>query len=329
MGQLRRGMLVLGVAAVTAATAGCGGDDGDDAGAPAKAQAPATTATAPAEPAAPATTTTTPSAADDDAVPAAKLTPVSGNPVGRAAAVAQRQKGGLAVSMRGTIDASGSRTTISGTGRIDRTTHRGTFSSTTGIKGVKVKVRTVMDGHAVYLSSDAFAGRLPGQKSWMKIDLAKAARQQGFDLSSLGTNGPSQDPAQVLDYLAGAGKAKKVGTAKVRGVATTRYRVTADLKKARSATASKTSKIAIDQLLGTLSGETKVPVDVWVDKRHRVLREEVRYTSLIQGVENKMRFTTDFTGFGVPVKVDKPPSGDTVDGLALLAKAQAAQQQSG
>ena len=92
-----------------------------------------------------------------------------------------------------------------------------------------------MDGHCVYLNSDAFNGRLPGGRSWMRIDLAKAASQKGFDLAALGTNGPSQDPSQVLDYLRGAGRATKVGTETVRGIKTTHYRVTVDLQQAKAA----------------------------------------------------------------------------------------------
>jgi len=186
-----------------------------------------------------------------------------------------------------------------------------------------------MDGKSVYLTSDAFKGRLPGGKSWMRIDLAEAAKTSNFDLSAFGTNGPSQDPSQVLDYLAGAGKASKTGTETVRGKKTTRYRITADLKQAKARTATKTGKAAIDQLLNTLNGTTKIPVDVWIDGQNRVVRERVRYTADIQGEQNAMDFTTDFTRFGVSVDADPPAGKDTVDGLELLRKAQKIREQAG
>jgi pyruvate/2-oxoglutarate dehydrogenase complex dihydrolipoamide acyltransferase (E2) component len=322
MGLVRRRRSVLGVAVVatSVAIAGCGGDKDDDA-APAAKSTPAPTVTTPAA--------TTPAATTEAQAPAAEPVPVSGDPVGRAVAVLARQKGGLAVSMRGSISAQGVDSALTGTGRIDRRSHRGSFTVVTAIHDAKVSIRSVMDGHSVYLNSDAFNGRLPGGRSWMKIDLAKAARQKGFDLAALGTNGPSQDPSQVLDYLRGAGRAKKVGTETVRGVKTTRYRIIANLRRAKARSTTTASKLAIEQLVDSLGGKTKLPVDVWIDGRHRIVRERVRYTAELRGAENAMDFTTDFTGFGVAVKADPPPRRDTVDGLALLAKAQAAQQQSG
>jgi hypothetical protein len=161
----------------------------------------------------------------------------------------------------------------------------------------------------------------------MKIDLAEAAKTKNFDLSAFGTNGPSQDPSQVLDYLAGAGKVQKAGTETVRGAKATRYRVSVDLNRARARSQSASAKAAIQQLLTTLKGTTKVPVDVWLDAKHRVLRERVKYTADINGEQNEMDFTTDFTGFGVDVEADPPSGKDTVDGLALLRKAQAARDQ--
>jgi hypothetical protein len=322
MGLERGRGLALGVAiAATSAAiaAGCGGGDDDDAR-PAAATTPALAVTTPAA--------TTPTTAEPPE-PAPAATPVSGDPIGRAVAALGRQKGGVAVSMRGTIKSQGVDTTVSGDGRIDRRSHRGAFTVTTALHGAKVAIKTVMDGHAVYLSSDAFAGRLPGGRSWMRIDLAKAARQKGFDLAALGTNGPSQDPSQVLEYLRGAGRAKKVGTETVRGAKATHYRVTVDLRKAKARSATSASKLAITQLVETLDGTTKIPVEVWIDGHHRVVRERVRYTAQIQGTSNAMDFTTDFTGFGVAVDAAKPSRSDTVDGLALLSKAQEVEKQNG
>lgn len=318
MGRVRtRRALTVGVAVIAAAVAGCGGDDDKAADKPAaQAQPPAATATAPApsEDAAPA-----------ESVPAA---PAS-SPIARAAAVARGLKGGVAVSMRGTIEVKGTETTVTGKGKVDRGSRRGTFTSTTGISNQKVVVRQIMDGKAVYLTSDLFKGRLPGGKSWMKIDLAEAAKTANFDLSAFGTNGPSQDPSQVLDYLAGAGEAKKAGTDTVRGVKTTRYRATVDLERAKARAKSTSAKAAIDQLLGTLDGAKTIPVDVWIDAKHRVLRERVRYTAQVKGTANAMDFTTDFTNFDVAVDADPPAGSDTVDGLELLRKAQAMRDQAG
>lgn len=326
MGRVRtRRALTVGAAVLAAAAAGCGGDDDKAADKPAaQAQPPAATTTTPAAAA--------PAASEDKAptdVAASKLKTVSGTPIARAAAVARNHEGGIAVSMRGTIVAKGVETKVTGKGTIDRRSQRGSFTSTTALHGAKIDVKQIMDGHAVYLTSDAFKGRLPGGKSWMKIDLAQAAKTKNFDLSAFGTNGPSQDPSQVLDYLAGAKKVKTAGTETVRGTKATRYRVTVDLRRAQARSSSKSAKAAIAQLLGTLDGQKTVPVDVWLDGDHRVLRERVKYVASIQGELNVMDFTTDFTGFGVDVNAAPPAGKDTVDGLALLRKAQQARDAAG
>jgi len=320
MGRVRtRRALTVGAAVLAAAAAGCGNDDDKAAEKPA-AQASSATTPAPAASADAEPDTSAPAEPTDSV-------PVAGDPIGRAAAVALRHKGGIAVSMRGTIEAKGVETTVTGEGSIDRTSHRGSFDSTTTVHGAKIAVQQVMDGDSVYLTSDAFKGRLPGGKSWMKIDLVEAAKVSNFDLSAFGTNGPSQDPSQVLDYLVGAQKVRKAGTESVRGTKATHYRVSIDLNRAKARSSSKTAKASIDQLLGTLNGTTKIPVDVWIDSRHRVLRERVRYTATINGEQNDMDFTTEFTGFGVTVDADAPAGKDTVDGLALLRKAQKAREE--
>lgn len=311
MGQERvRGPLLgAAIVAATMAVAGCGGDK-DDA-APSAATTPAPAATTPAAPSASTTTTEAP-------VPAAP----AGDPVVRAVAALKDQKGGLGVSMSGRVQAKGVESKVTGKGRIDRAAHRGNFTVTTNIQGTDVAIKSVTDGHAVYLTSPIFDGRLPGKRSWMRIDLAQAAKEKGLDLSALGTNGPSQDPSQVLDYLSGAGPAKKVGTETVRGAKATHYRVTVDLRQAKAKSATSSSKLAVSQLIDTLDGATTFPVDVWIDGRDRIVRERVHYTAQLRGVENDLDFTTDFTGFGVAVKVDAPPRSDTVDGIALLKNAQ-------
>jgi hypothetical protein len=309
MGRLLGGLMTMGaVGAAALGAGGCGSDSGGGADTAAKPPAAATTpaATTPA-PAA------TPPASSGAAVPAS-------DPVAKAAAVAAAQTGGVAVKMRGTIDAHGVKQALKGNGTVDRRDGRGMFTLATSINGHSIPIREVMDGRSIYVTSKLFANRLPGKKSWMRINLAKAAKTEGFDLSALGTNGPSQDPAQILAYLKGAGVSKKVGTEKVGGVATTHYRVTVDLKKARANSESKASKASIDQLLKTLGSDTTIPVEVWVDADHHVRRERVSYSATIRNVQTGLDFTTEFTDFGAPVKVDTPPAGDTVDGLALLKK---------
>jgi hypothetical protein len=308
MGLVRRRGLALGAAIVaTSAIAGCGGSKDDD-------DAPA------AKPAAAATTTTEAPAPASAAIPA----PGDDDAIVRAVDAVAAQKGGMAVTMRGTITGKGQKTTkVRGNGKIDRDQGRGSFTVTTEAGATDLSIREVLDDDQLYLTSKLFTNKLPGKRSWMRIDLGKLQDTKGFDQAALGTNGPSQDPSQVLDYLRGAGPAKRVGTAKIRGTQTTHYRADVDLKRALKAAEGKaTAQRSIQSLIDVLGDKTTIPVEVWLDGDHRVLRERVSYKATLQGVESAMTFTTDFTKFGVPVSVDAPASSDTVDGLKLLTQNQ-------
>jgi hypothetical protein len=301
-----RKLTIVALGAAALAAGGCG--DSDDGAKDGGAQA----ATNTAKPAPTATATTA-------GEPAAKA--VSGqDPVAQAADVTQRQKGGIAVSLRGLVTASGQRVPISGRGTVDRKGQRSAFTITTTVNGQDIPIDEVTDDGTLYISSKLFEGKLPGGKSWMRIDLDKAAKQQGFDLDVLGTSGPSQDPTQALDYLKGAGASTKVGTEEVRGVKTTHYRVDVDLRKALKDSKSKAAKETIDKLIETMDGSTTMPVDVWIDADNLIRRERVRYDATINKVKSGLDFTTDFTDFDVAVKGKAPAREDTVDGLALLSK---------
>jgi hypothetical protein len=187
-------------------------------------------------------------------------------------------------------------------------------------------VRQIADKQQLYLRSPVFAGKLPGGKSWLKIDIAKASRVPGLNLDALGVSGPSQDPAQGLDYLQGAGAAKRLGAAKVNGVATTHYRVQVDLKRAAKRSA-KEAKRSIGRLISSLGGPTTLPVDVWVDGDHLIRRQHVSYSATVAGAQSAFDITTDYTTYGAKLDARPPAAGDTFDGMASLKAAAQARKE--
>jgi hypothetical protein len=305
---------IAGLAAL--AVAGCGGDEQDGATTPAAAQAPVATAAA-----------TTP-AVTTPATTAAAPAP-SGGPdvVALAVATTDRQAGALAFVMKGTVTTKGQPVPLSARGTIDRKTQRAAFSTKMTFGSQSFTVQQIADKREIYLRSPILAGKLPGGKSWMKVDLAKAARTPGVDLDALGAGGPSQDPAQGLDYLQGAGTAKRVGVAKVNGVATTHYRVQVDLKRAVKRSAKATAKRSIDRLIATLGGPATLPVDVWIDGDHLVRRQHVAYTATVTGQLSEFDITTEYTGFDAKLDAKPPADADTYDGLAAFKAAAKARQE--
>jgi hypothetical protein len=295
---------VAGLAAL--AVAGCGDDKKAGTTESAAAQAPAAT---------PSATTAAP-------VPAG-----ASGPLALAVATTDRQSGAVAFAMKGTVTTKGQAVPLSIRGTIDRESRRGKFTTKTTFGRQSFSVQQVIDKQQLYLRTPLLAGKLPGGKSWMKINLAKAARTPGIDLDALGASGPSQDPTQGLDYLQGAGTAKRLGAAKVNGVATTRYRVQVDLKRAAKRSANAAARRSIGRLIATLGGPTVLPVDVWVDSDHLVRRQHVTYNATVVGQLSEFDITTDYTAYGAKLDARPPADGDTFDGLESLKAAAKARQE--
>jgi hypothetical protein len=311
------------------AVAGCGGDKQDDTTtttSAATAQAPAATtpaATTPAattpSPSSSKPTTTTPRATTPAPAPASPAR--SKKSVALAVATTNRQAGALAFALKGTVTTKGVPVPLSVRGVFDRKSQRGAYTTKLKVGAQSFTVRQIADKQQRYLRTPLFAGKLPGGKSWLKIDVGKAARTPGVDLDALGVSGPSQDPAQGLDYLRGAGIATRLEPVEVNGVATTRYRVQVDLKRAAKRSSNARVKRSINRLIATLRGPTTIPVDVWIDGDDLVRRQKVAYDATVAGELSKFDITTDYTAYGAKLDARPPAAGDTFDGLESLKAA--------
>lgn len=133
------------------------------------------------------------------------------------------------------------------------------------------------------------------------------------------TPGATQnDPRQLLNYLSSAdGAPDRVGSDRVRGVATTRYRGRADVQKI-AATLPEEMRGPFTEALDQVN-LTHIPMDVWIDDDDLPRRVETRLE--VQGVRTVSRM--EMFGYGEPVQVALPPAADTarVTGFAGLTAA--------
>jgi hypothetical protein len=327
---------IIAASLAAVAAAGCGGEKQASTATSPAAQAPAATAPAATTPAAtaaaPATTTTKHAATTTTATtPAAKVPALrpaaASDPVVVAAAATNRQSGALAFAMKGTVTTNGQPVPLAVRGTFDRRSRRGVYTARMKLGSQAFTVRQILDGQELYLRSPLFAGKLPGGKSWLRINLAEAARTPGVDLDALGASGPSQDPTQALDYLQGAGTATRLETAKVAGVTTTHYLVQVDLRRAAKRNSSAPAKRSIKRLIKTLGPLRSLPIDVWVDGDRLVRRQRVRYSATVAGVRSNFDVTTDYTAFGKTVDATPPATADTFDGLSALKAAAKARKE--
>jgi len=176
----------------------------------------------------------------------------------------------------------------------------------------------------LYMRFPFMTQSLPGNKQWIRIDLQLVGEAMGMDFSQL-MQGTQSNPAQQLDYLrAVSGDLKEIGTEQVRGIQTTHYRATVDLRKYPELVPEdqrESTQATIDQLV-KLTGLTTYPVDVWVDSKQLVRRMAFDQSFKTGAGKMSMQMSVDYFDFGKPVEVLIPPRSQTADFSELIKGAE-------
>jgi hypothetical protein len=230
------------------------------------------------------------------------------------AATKTRSAGSVEVAMSGKASAAGQEIPLRGEGVFDLKAQRGHFTMITSVPGQGgLEIEEIVDGLVLYMHSDALANGLPAGKRWLKLDLKQAAGKQGVDIAQLQSLSGGGDPTQFLTYLAKAGDVHKVGSEDVNGTPTTHYHATIDFdKRAGSAGNAAGSLRQLEQA----SGLKKLPTDIWIDANQRVRRQTVAIDVKLP-LPISFSLQIDYKRFGVPVDVQAPPAGETVDYSAV------------
>jgi hypothetical protein len=183
--------------------------------------------------------------------------------------------------------------------------------------------QVLMDGLTLYMTLGALTAELPDDKRWIKFDLAEEAKASASEAAQLDQL-LGRDPSTSLRYLrAVSEEIERVGGEQVRGVSTTRYKATIEVRRypellpvSERAEARK----AIDELISVM-GTDRMPIEVWVDDESLVRRTQTRMTMREAGERIDVRERTDYFDFGTAVDVEPPPAGEVVDASELGAQA--------
>jgi hypothetical protein len=182
--------------------------------------------------------------------------------------------------------------------------------------GVDPTMQMIMDGRTglvLYMRSPLFTTIAAGK--WVKLDMAKLAKEQGFDLNSV-MSANQADPSQALRMLMASSDAKPVGYDRVRGIFTTHYRLNIDL--ARLAKDNIQYRKMVDTLK-QVTGVTSYPAEAWIDDKDRVRRLKIDMSvNSPTGGAFRMSMTEELFAFGIKVNVPPPPASDVLDGASLL-----------
>ncbi|MEU9184067.1 DUF1396 domain-containing protein [Streptomyces sp. NPDC048484] len=165
---------------------------------------------------------------------------------------------------------------------------------------------------AMYIGGAAAAKELDG-KRWMKFDMSTLGDDALGGGAAPGAGAVDKNPAQESALLAGSKDVKKVGTEKVEGVETTRYKgtVTLDefrksLKGEKKATREKREK-GLEQY--EKMGLDTLTMDMWVDGEDHTKQFRMRGDA----DKGKLDMTITFLDVNKPVTVEAPPAKDVMD----------------
>jgi hypothetical protein len=173
------------------------------------------------------------------------------------------------------------------------------------------------DGDPVmYVKLGLLSSLMPGGKTWIRLDVARAGKAAGIDLGKL-MGGATQNPADALQLLRANGDFTAVGTETVAGVSTTHYHGTVDLKKALAAKGAPDDLI---QRLLDMGAPAHYPVDVWVDDSGYVRQLELDFMQTTNGVPLSTKTTIGMSDYGTNVSVSAPPADEVFDATELATK---------
>ncbi len=185
--------------------------------------------------------------------------------------------------------------------------------------GRDLVTEVITDRFTAYTYSPQLGQLLGSGRKWVKVDGARISEAAGVDVSALTQSG--QDPSQALRQLrAVGGDIETIGQEDVRGVATTRYRATVDLRRFPDLVPAgdrAAARESIDALVERMGAST-VPVDIWVGEDGFVRRLAQKLTLEVPGGPSAIEQRFELYDFGAKVAITVPEAGDVADLTDLL-----------
>jgi hypothetical protein len=258
------------------------------------------------------------------------------DPIARAAEISSQQSGAK-FSLTTQLASSalpGGGFSITANGYLDERDRSGEMTmDLSGIPGASAlpgggvgTVQMIFQYPVIYMNLPFLAGKLPEGKTWMELDLSKAAQADGIDLSQLSSLDET-DPTQFLEYIrASSGGVTTVGRETVDGVPTTHYHATLQLSDILARLPSSV-QAAAKSALEKLGEAGAIPVDVWVDAQGRVRRIQLSLgvsvpagaSGGVTGATVSGTTTMDFTSYGPIPAIVPPPASEVFDATSLAA----------
>ena len=173
-----------------------------------------------------------------------------------------------------------------------------------------------------------------GGKEWAKFDLLTTSKALGIDPALVRASQQQGDPAATLEYMRSVSDdVEELGPETIRGIRTTRYRATIDLRKYPQLVPPDKrdeARRSVDRLIELSGGEETSDMEVWIGEDKLVHRIKQEQHMKLPGAPHTTRttFTTDFVDHDAKVKIE-PPDGDDVQDVTDQVTAQLRAQSRG
>lgn len=243
------------------------------------------------------------------------------------AMLAVYEAGSFHQSLDMSMSAAGQSLSISAEADVDNENQKIGMTMDLGMLGGKMQM--VMDGGVVYMRSPVFEN---AGTEWVSMDPAKMDPAAAAQFGGFGAG--TTDPSAFVGLFAGVFDVKASGEQELKGVPTTRYVGTIDLKKVLAgfsdvvgkdadAATRKQLEVALEQFM-SLGIDEKIPFEIWIDEEGFPRRQRITmdFGDLVPGAEEaSMEMTVDFSDFGKAVDVKVPPASKVTDVTDTLAGA--------
>jgi hypothetical protein len=194
--------------------------------------------------------------------------------------------------------------------------------TTSGPVPLNMSMKMVTEYPFIYMNFGDFFEQLPqgppGMKPWLRMNLETMGDQMGIDMDAL-TQFGQNDMSSYAFYTQGVEKVEEVGREKVRGVPATRYTTTVDFERLQEA-APEHLKATFENLT-RLMGISELSMDVWLNDRGQLVREQIEMPIPAGGDTITSTMDMTYFDFGTDVRVDVPPEDKVMDFEELLQMA--------
>ncbi|HET7509306.1 MAG TPA: hypothetical protein VFJ65_03560, partial [Solirubrobacterales bacterium] len=181
--------------------------------------------------------------------------------------------------------------------------------------GAPMAFDAVLGEDAWYFRYPQFASKMPAAKEWIKLEGLPGQS----DMSKAG-----ESPQNSLQTLAGAGSVQRLGRAQVRGVPTTRYRVTMTQAGIVKALRSE-GKDELAEALETTPMAEPTRGEVFIDQHGMLRRMNTVSTVIADGKAITTDLHSDLFDFGIHPSIQLPADSQVLDlGPALEEKLETA-----